>query len=50
MKRSKEISGAIFKFSAMVNYDSVPVDIRTGSTKTVKVNLKRRIQANIPID
>ena len=46
----REISGATFKYRAMVNYNSVPMEIRTGSTKTVKVKLKKWIQANIPID
>ena len=45
-----KMSTSTFKFRAMVNYNSVPVEIKTGSIVTVKVKLKRWIQLNIPIE
>ena len=43
-------SSATFSYRAMINYNSVPVDIRSGSTNSVKCKLKKWIRTNIPID
>ena len=39
-----------FKYRAMKNFNSVPVNVRVGSTATVKRKLKEWIKTNIPID
>ena len=44
------LSTATFKYRASVFYNSVPMDIRTGSTVSVKRKLKKWIASNIPID
>ena len=43
-------STSTFKYRAMQWYNSVPSDVRTGSTFTVKKKLKNWISSSIPID
>ena len=43
-------STSTFKYRAMQWYNSVPSDVRTGSTSTVKKKLKNWISSSIPID
>ena len=43
-------SQATFKYRAMKEFNSVPQDVRVGSTDTVKRKLKQWIKTNIPID
>ena len=43
-------SQATFKYRAMKFFNSVPQDVRIGSTVTVKRKLKQWIKTNIPID
>ena len=39
-----------FKYRAMTTYNSIPVDVRTGTQSTVKKKLKKWVVENIPID
>ena len=39
-----------FKYRAMTTYNSIPVDVRTGSMSTVKRKLKKWVKMNIPIN
>ena len=43
-------SQSTFRYRAMVFYNSVPSDVRSGSLVSVKRKLKRWIKSNIPID
>ena len=43
-------SQSTFRYRAMVSYNSVPSDVRSGSLVSVKRKLKRWIKSNIPID
>ena len=39
-----------FKYRAMTAYNSIPVDVRTGTQSTVKKKLKMWVKKNIPLD
>ena len=39
-----------FKYRAMTTFNSIPVDVRTGTQSTVKMKLKKWVVKNIPID
>ena len=39
-----------FKYRAMTAYNSLPVDVRTGTQTTVKKKMKMWVAQNIPID
>ena len=43
-------SQSTFKYRAMKYFNSVPVNVRVGSTATVKTKLKEWITTHIPID
>ena len=43
-------STATFKYRATKYYNSVPIEVRTGSIAAVKVKLKRWILSNVPMD
>ena len=43
-------STSTFKYRAMAMYNSVPVQVRTGTHTTVKQKLKKWVAENVPLD
>ena len=43
-------STSTFKYRAMAMYNSVPVQVRTGTHSTVKLKLKKWVAENVPLD
>ena len=50
IRQHRTFSSSTFKYNAIQTYNSVPEDVRTGTTATVKHKLRKWIKANIPID
>ena len=50
IRLDKNVSMNTFAYRAMVSYNKVPSKVKEGSMLTVKRNLKKWIQRNIPLD
>ena len=49
IRHGRNISQNTFKYRAMISYNAVPADIKTGNITTMKKKLKQWILRNVPL-